>query len=178
MSLNEADTCRTYVTPKLREVGWESSPHSPTEQHTFTDGRVITLGGTPHRGERKRADYLPRYRCDLMIAVVAAKPEAEPAAKGLQQAKDYSEIPGLKFAYATNGHEIIEFDYTTGTEKTIPVFPSPSELWARLAAAENITKHVEDKLLTPFNTQESHLPRLSTAPTFVAEGARVRGVYG
>ena len=44
MSLNEADTCRVYVTPKLREAGWETSPHSITEQYTFTDGRVI-LGG-------------------------------------------------------------------------------------------------------------------------------------
>jgi type I restriction enzyme R subunit len=104
MPLNEADTCRQYVTPKLRDAGWESSPHSLTEQHTFTDGRVITLGGNPHRGERKRADNLLRYRRDFMIAVVEAKPEGDSAAKGLEQAKDYAEILGLKFAYATNGH--------------------------------------------------------------------------
>jgi type I restriction enzyme R subunit len=159
MPLNEADTCRTYVTPNLREVGWESSPHSLTEQHTFTDGRVITMGGKPRRGERKRADYLLRYRRNFMIGVVEAKPEDTPAAAGLQQAKEYAEILGLKFAYATNGHEIIEFDYTTGTESIVPVFPTPAELWTRLTASENITKNVEDKLLTPFNVVEGAVPR-------------------
>ena len=54
--------------------------------------------------------------------------------EGLQQAKDYAEILGLKFAYATNGHGIIEFDFLTGVERTITAFPAPAELWARLAA--------------------------------------------
>ncbi|MEN8206098.1 MAG: hypothetical protein ABFS24_08795 [Pseudomonadota bacterium] len=44
MPLNEADTCRVYVTPGLREVGWETSPRSITEQYTFTDGRVEFTG--------------------------------------------------------------------------------------------------------------------------------------
>ena len=33
--------------------------------------------------------------------------------------KEYAEILGLKFAYATNGHRIIEIDYTTGTEREV-----------------------------------------------------------
>ena len=45
MPLNEADTCRVYVTPKLKEAGWDNTPHSFTEQKTFTDGRVFALGG-------------------------------------------------------------------------------------------------------------------------------------
>jgi type I site-specific restriction endonuclease len=28
MPLNEADTCRVYVTPKLKEAGWDASPRS------------------------------------------------------------------------------------------------------------------------------------------------------
>ena len=40
---------------------------------------------------------------------------------------------GLKFAYATNGTEIIEFDYLTGLETRLRTdFPTPAELWARL----------------------------------------------
>jgi type I restriction enzyme R subunit len=34
MPLNEADTCREYVTPKLKAAGWDTSPHSLTEQKT------------------------------------------------------------------------------------------------------------------------------------------------
>ena len=62
----------------------------------------------------KRADYLLRYTRDFPLAVVEAKAAYKTAGDGLQQAKDYAEILGLKFAYATNGQEIIEFDYFTG----------------------------------------------------------------
>ena len=96
MPLNEADTCRLYVTPKLRQAGWEQRPHSITEQKTFTDGRVEVRGDTVRRRERKRADYLLRYTRDFPLAVVEAKPESDPPGKGLQQAKDYAEILGLK----------------------------------------------------------------------------------
>ena len=41
----------------------------------------------------------------------------------LQQAKDYAEILGFKFAYATNGREIIEFDYLTGQQRDLDRFP-------------------------------------------------------
>lgn len=82
MALNEADTCRIYITPKLREADWETNPHSLTEQYTFTDGRVEIIGNTPRRGEKKRADYLLRYTRDFPIAVVEAKPEDSPAGQG------------------------------------------------------------------------------------------------
>ena len=71
--------------------------------------------------------------------MVEAKAEDEEAATGLQQSKDYAEILKLKFAYATNGKEIIEFDYITGLEREIPAFPTPAELWARLRAHEKLT---------------------------------------
>ena len=50
----------------------------------------------------------------------------------MQQAKEYAEILGLKFAYATNGTEILEFDYTTGVEQFVDQYPTPEELWNRL----------------------------------------------
>lgn len=131
MPLNEADTCRVYVTPKLKEAGWDNTPHSFTEQKTFTDGRVFASGGTINRGPQKRADYLLRFTRDFMIAVVEAKPEDASAGTGLQQVKEYAEILGLKFAYATNGREILEFDYTTAQERHLSApgktFSCPSD---------------------------------------------------
>jgi type I restriction enzyme R subunit len=44
----------------------------------------------------------------------------------VQQAREYAEILGLKFAYATNGHRIIEIDYTTGTERRWIATPHPT----------------------------------------------------
>ena len=41
MVLNEADTCRRYIVPKLQAEGWDDEPHRINEQVTFTDGRII-----------------------------------------------------------------------------------------------------------------------------------------
>lgn len=130
--MNEADTCRKYVLPKLIASGWDNEPYSFTEQKTFTDGRIILEQKGYKRGKQKRSDYLLRYRRDFPIAVVEAKASYKNAGDGMQQAKNYAEILGLKFAYATNGIEILEYDYLTGIERVVDTFPTPEELWERL----------------------------------------------
>src|SRR5712692_234714 len=117
-AVNEADTCRKQVVPLLQAAGWDSEPHSIAEQRTITDGRIVPVGKSFIRRPPKRVDYLLRYRRDFPLAVVEAKSEYKTAADGLQQAKRYAEMLSLKFAYATNGAEIIEFDYFTGLERT------------------------------------------------------------
>ncbi|MCX5817304.1 MAG: DEAD/DEAH box helicase family protein [Proteobacteria bacterium] len=146
---NEADTCRKYVLPKLIAAGWDNDPHSFTEQKTFTDGRIIITGDKIHRRAQKRADYLLRYTRDFPIAVIEAKAEFKIPGAGLQQAKDYAETLGLKFAYSTNGHGVIEFDYLSGKELELDYFPAPKELWARLQTAEGIADDVPKRLFTP-----------------------------
>jgi hypothetical protein len=101
--ITEADTCRKYVLPKLNDAGWDNEPHSFTEQKTFTDGRIVVIGDTVRRSSQKRADYLLRYTRDFLIGVVEAKPAYKSLSGGLQQAKDYASVLGLKFAYSTNG---------------------------------------------------------------------------
>ena len=109
--LTEADTCRKFVVPLLQAAGWDDTPCAINEQRTFTDGRVLLVGKGTKRGKQKRADYILRLRADFAIAVVEAKSRCKSAADGMQQAKAYAEALGLKFAYATNGQEIIEFDH-------------------------------------------------------------------
>jgi type I restriction enzyme, R subunit len=157
--ITEADTCRLYVLPKLDEAGWSEDPHSFSEQKSFTDGRIVVTGNRVKRRPQKRADYLLRFTRDFMIAVVEAKAAYKTPAAGLQQAKDYAEILGLKFAYATNGKGIVEFDYTTGLETELDHFPTPQELWARWLAYEGVTDAVIEKLLTPFNDLTGKEPR-------------------
>ena len=148
--MNEADTCRKFVVPKLQAAGWDDRPHAINEQRTFTDGRVVFIGGKARRGKQKRSDYLLRYHPDFPIAVVEAKSRYRHAAEGLQQAKEYAEILGLRFAYSTNEIEIVEFDYTTGIERTIGDFPAPDDLWSRLRRAESIfDDQLAERLLTP-----------------------------
>jgi type I restriction enzyme, R subunit len=145
----EADTCRKEVIPKLIEAGWDRAPYAINEQRTFTDGRIVFVGGKARRGRQKRADFILRYRSDFPIAVVEAKSNYKHAADGLQQAREYAEILGLKFAYSTNGHQIVEIDYTTGIEREVPCYPSPEELWTRLSATEHLTVEIKDHLLSP-----------------------------
>lgn len=145
----EADTCRKLVVPKLVEAGWDTPPCAINEQRSFTDGRIVFVGGKARRGRQKRADFILRYRADFPIAVVEAKSNYKHPADGLQQARMYAEILGLKFAYATNGEKIIEIDYLTGIESEVSSFPSPEELWQRLAQAESIDGPAKERLLTP-----------------------------
>ena len=149
---SEADTCRKFVVPKLQAAGWDSEPHSIAEQRTITDGRMVPVGKGFIRKPPKRVDYLLRYARDFPLAVVEAKASFKSASDGLQQAKAYAEMLGLKFAYATNGHEIIEFDYLTGIERGSADYPTPAQLWERYRAGSGLTSQkLADQLLTPFN---------------------------
>jgi type I restriction enzyme R subunit len=70
----------------------------------------------------------------------------------LQQAKEYAEMLGLKFAYATNGRDIIEFDYFTGQESLIRDYPTPAELWSRYRAGKGLDEDsITACLITPMN---------------------------
>ena len=135
MFLNEADTRAQLIDPRLNVAGWTRS--QVTREHyyrtdwAYTAGKIVLRGDRAERLPPKRVDYLLRYTDGLPIAVVEAKEEGKPAVAGLQQAKDYARELGLAFAYATNGHEIIEWDAFIGDTHTRGQFPHPEELWGR-----------------------------------------------
>jgi type I restriction enzyme, R subunit len=151
MPLTEADTCRKFVVPRLQAAGWDSEPHSIAEQRTITDGRIVPVGRGFIRRPPRRVDYLLRFERNFPLAVLEAKAAWKTAGDGLQQAREYAEMLGLKFAYATNGRELIEFDYFTGRETVISDYPTPSDLWARYRAGNHLSGDVATRLLTPMN---------------------------
>ena len=155
--LTEADTCRKYVLPKLYAAGWTDDQIS--EQKTFTDGRIVVAGNKVSRRPQKQADYLLRYRPDFAIAVVEAKAAYRNPGDGLQQAKEYAQILGLRLAYATSGHGIVEHDFTTGRDNDLENFPSPEELQGRLRDAEKIPDNIKERLLTPYYHLSGKSPR-------------------
>src|SRR5439155_11915710 len=135
-------------------AGWDNEPQSIAEQRTITDGRIVPVGKGFVRKPPKRVDYLLRYTRGFPLAVVEAKASYKAAADGVQQAKQYAEMLGLKFAYATNGREIVEFDYYTGVEAARHDFPKPDELWSRYRVGQGIVDlQVATRLLTPSNYQ-------------------------
>lgn len=146
---SEADTCRKFVLPKLKdESGW--TDEQIIEQRPFTDGKIIVIGRIGRRKKAKKADYLLRYSQNYLIVVVEAKKHYKTAADGMQQAKDYAQILGLKFCYATNGKEILEFNFITGLETKIEKFPTAQELWNRLNIIEPVKREIQETLLKPF----------------------------
>lgn len=157
--MNEADTCRKLVRPRLEAAGWDTLPHSYAEQTHFTDGRIIVPAGKPRRLKKKFSDFLLRYTRDITLAVVEAKSDQRPAGDGLQQAKDYAAILGLKFAYATNGSDILEYDFFSREEKPLDCFPTPDELWARYQAGQGLTGATANAVLVPCFHQPGKVPR-------------------
>lgn len=140
---NEADTCRTYIVPKLHASGWEDD--FITEQMVLTHGRIVPIGDRHIRKEGLRPDYVLSIRQNIPIAVVEAKADYKNAAAGLQQAIQYAEMMGLKFAYSSNGKGIVEHDFITGLERDLDAFPSPDELWGRLKGTLKFQSEKDEK---------------------------------
>ena len=135
MPLNESDTRAQLIDPQLNRGGWTRS--QVTREHyyrpdwEYTPGRVVLRGGRAEREKPRIMDYLLRYTDSFPIAIVEAKAEDLPAVAGLEQVKRYARESNLMFAYATNGHDIIEWDGFSDTTRGIKEFPSPDELWER-----------------------------------------------
>jgi type I restriction enzyme, R subunit len=158
-AVNEADTCRKFVVPLLQAAGWDDEPHAIAEQRSVTDGRIVPAGKGFLRKPPKRVDYLLKATRDFALAVVEAKADWKRAADGVQQARDYAELLGLKFAFATNGREIIEIDYFVGTETARSDFPAPADLLARYRAGMGLDDKAVERVLEPYNLSASKPPR-------------------
>lgn len=156
---NEADTCRTYVVPKLHAAGWDDEFIS--EQMVLTPGRIIPVGNQHTRKEGLRPDYVLFIRRNIPIAVLEAKPDYRLPADGLQQAMQYAEMLGIKFAYSSNGRGIVEHDFLTGLERELTDFPSSDELWGRLKGTISFAseKDESDSLTSYFEQAGGKTPR-------------------
>ena len=68
-----------------------------------------------HRQDRPLiADYVLQHSDGLPVAVIEAKRSRRDPSEGFEQAKRYAELLDVPFAYATNGHRILELDARVG----------------------------------------------------------------
>ena len=143
---NEADTRAKLIDPKLKMVGWGESQiereHYFVKGRSITAGRIYLVGEESRRRQPRRVDYLLRY-CGQMIAVVEAKDESKLSDAGLEQAKSYARMLDVPFAYSTNGHSFVEFDFFSNRSQELDKFPSPQDLWRRW---EQYRKRAADSL--------------------------------
>jgi len=145
---NEADARATLIDPELRKAGWSDTQvtreHFYQRDKVYAPGRIVLLGNRVRRGEGRKVDYLLRITESFPIAVVEAKAESEIPEAGLEQAKVYARDLGLAFAYATNGHQIIEFDFFENASRDLERFPTPQELLDRWL--QNVVPTTEKKV--------------------------------
>ncbi len=148
--LNEADTRAKLIDPKLRVAGWGESQiereHYFLKGKAFTAGRIYLVGEESRRRQPRRADYLLRLHNALAIAVLEAKDESHTADAGLEQAKAYALALGLPFAYSSNGHRFVEFDFFRNRSRVMGAFPSPEDLLRRWEVYQEHTRPGRPKL--------------------------------
>lgn len=133
--LSERDICTKFITPALRQAGWDLVTQI-REEVSFTKGRIIVRGKLVSRGQGKRADYILSVKPNIPLAIIEAKDNKQPIAGGLQQALEYAETLEIPFVFASNGDGFVFHD-RTGQSLTPEVtlrldeFPSPQDLWAK-----------------------------------------------
>jgi type I restriction enzyme R subunit len=133
--LSERDICTKFITPSLRQAGWDEITQL-REEVSFTKGRIIVRGKLVTRGKAKRADYILYYKPNIPLAVIEAKDNNCSVGDGIQQALGYADTLQIPFVFSSNGDGFVFHDKTVtgGTiEQNLQLheFPSPAKLWVR-----------------------------------------------
>jgi type I restriction enzyme R subunit len=158
VSLNEADTRAKLIDPAIHRRGWTEDLIRREE----TAGAIEIIGGKARRRARGKVDYVLRVKVTttaqpVALGLLEAKKEDLPPTHGLEQAKCYAASKRLhvRFVFASNGHQFVEFDALTGLTsgpKPISEFPTPDELRARYeqGLGFQLTDPVARPLLQPY----------------------------
>ena len=152
--LSERDICSKYITPALRDAGWDEMSQI-REEVSFTQGRIIVRGKLVSRGKRKRADYVLYYKPNIPIVVIEAKDNNHSVGDGMQQALEYAKALRVPFAFSSNGDGFVFHDGTGGsnlreTNLALDAFPSPGDLWARYRTWRELTPEAEEIVLQDY----------------------------
>src|SRR6266508_4343814 len=145
--LSERDICTKFITPALRQAGWDEM-RQLREEVSFTKGRVIVRGKLVMRGEAKRADYILYYKPNIPLAVIEAKDNSCSVGDGMQQALEYAATLGIPFVFSSNGDGFVFHDRTGNAQPvevnlSLDAFPSPAELWERYHKWKGLTSEEE-----------------------------------
>ena len=103
-ALSETDICDLFITPALRDAGWDPLSQIRREV-TLTPGPIVVRGNMSTRNKKKKkfADYVLSREPGVPIAVVEAKVNSLGVSHGLQQALGYAEILEVPSAFSSNG---------------------------------------------------------------------------
>lgn len=149
----EAEARAKYIDLKLDDAGW------PREQwlleREINPGKILPQinGGKRIEKSKLKPDYVLQYELDNYIAIVEAKSIYKEPGDGLQQAINYAKMLKINFAYSTNGHGIVEYDFIKDQRRTIDKFPTPEELWNRQNEKFRFNDKQKQDYLIPLNKE-------------------------
>jgi len=158
-ALSERDICTKFITPALRQAGWDEMLQI-REEVSFTKGRIVVRGKLVSRGQGKRADYILYVKPNIPLALIEAKDNSHSVGDGMQQGLEYATTLDIPFVFSSNGDGFVFHDRTKasgGTETTLALdaFPSPVNLWARYRAWKNLTPEAEQIVLQDYHDDGS-----------------------
>jgi type I restriction enzyme R subunit len=153
-SLSERDICTKFITPALRQAGWDEMLQI-REEVSFTKGRIIVRGKLVTRGKGKRADYILYFKPNIPLALIEAKDNSHSVGDGMQQGLDYAATLKIPFVFSSNGDGFVFHDRTgaggaTETNLALDAFPSPTDLWARYRTWKGLTPTAEQIVLQDY----------------------------
>jgi type I restriction enzyme, R subunit len=153
-SLTERDICTKFITPALRNAGWDEMLQI-REEVSFTKGRIIVRGKLVSRGRAKRADYVLYFKPNIPLALIEAKDNSHSVGDGMQQGLDYATTLDIPFVFSSNGDGFVFHDRTgaggaTETTLALDAFPSPADLWARYAQWKGLDAAAEQIVLQDY----------------------------
>ncbi|HQF42050.1 MAG TPA: DEAD/DEAH box helicase family protein [Ignavibacteriaceae bacterium] len=161
-SLSERDICTKFITPALKNAGWDIKSQI-REEVSYTAGKIFVRGKLVQRGKQKRADYILYYKPHLPIAIIEAKDNNHSVSAGIQQALDYSNDLDIPFVYSSNGYAFFEHDKTNlkkiESELALDNFPSPDELWKRYSKWKGLDQKKEEIITQDYHYDPGRKPR-------------------
>src|SRR5712672_4301918 len=129
-SLSERDICTKFITPALRQAGWDEMLQI-REEVGFTKGRIIVRGRLVTRGKAKRGDYILYFKPNIPIALIEAKDNTHSVGDGMQQVLEYAVTLDIPFVFSSNGDGFVFHDRTGASAAAeanlgLDAFPSPA----------------------------------------------------
>jgi len=152
--LSERDICTKFITPALRNAGWDEMQQI-REEKSFTEGRIIVRGKLVTRGRVRRADYILYYKPNIPLALIEAKDNSHSVGDGMQQALDYAKTLDIPFVFSSNGDGFVFHDRTGASSPreanlSLDAFPSPDDLWARFRVWKGLDEEAEEIVLQDY----------------------------
>ncbi|OUS20362.1 restriction endonuclease [Rhodobacterales bacterium 59_46_T64] len=160
--LSESDICDLFISPAIRNAGWEPITQIRREV-TLTPGPVVVRGNMSSRNKKKKkfADYVLSWEPSVPIAVVEAKDNNVGVGHGMQQALGYANLLEIPSAFSSNGdafsghNKVPETGEDIETEFPLGDFPAPDELWKRYKKYREIEDEDEALVLQPYHEDSS-----------------------